>query len=63
MNVSINEQEILHLDEAAIKDEIGIKNSAHRAKIVSSLVLLRAKSNLSEYNTRSPFFHFQYWNS
>ncbi|XP_046643911.1 breast cancer anti-estrogen resistance protein 3 homolog isoform X1 [Daphnia pulicaria] len=39
-------QDILHLDESAIMNQIGIKNSAHRAKIVSSLVLLRAKHNL-----------------
>lgn len=32
------------MDESAIRDEIGIKNSADRAKIVGSLVLLRAKA-------------------
>ncbi|XP_032779198.2 breast cancer anti-estrogen resistance protein 3 homolog [Daphnia magna] len=39
-------QDILHLDETAIVNQIGIKNSAHRARIVSSLVSLRAKLNL-----------------
>jgi hypothetical protein len=34
------------MDESAIMNQIGIKNSSHRAKIVSSLVLLRAKHNL-----------------
>lgn len=43
----LNVQDILHLDEAAIRDQIGIKNSAHRSKIVSSLVLLKAKTNIS----------------
>lgn len=42
-------QDILHLDETAIKN-IGIKNSAHRAKIVSSLVLLKAKRSLRKFN-------------
>ncbi len=40
------------MDESAIRDEIGIKNSADRAKIIGSLVLLRAKAAAgpSEYN-------------
>ena len=37
------------MDESAIKDQIGIRSSAHRAKIVSSLVLLRAKHNLRKH--------------
>lgn len=37
------------MDESAIMNQIGIKNSSHRAKIVSSLVLLRAKHNLRKW--------------
>lgn len=38
------------MDEGTIRDEIGIKNSAHRSKIVSSLVLLKAKNNNSKFS-------------
>ena len=46
------------MDESAIRDEIGIKNSADRAKIVGSLVLLRAKAAAgpSKYRNISAVF-------
>ena len=41
-------QDILHLTESNIKD-MGVKNSAHRAKISSSLVILREKFHGRKY--------------
>lgn len=45
-------EDILHLTEANIKD-MGVKNSSHRARIMSSLTALKEK-----YECRKLFFFY-----
>lgn len=47
-------QDLLDFSEANIK-ELGVKNSAHRARIVSSLVVLKKKYNKGKTLIFCPF--------
>ena len=47
-------KDLLHLDEGAIKT-LGVINGAHRAAIVSSLVVLRSKSRLKRWWQWPPY--------
>lgn len=51
-------EELMYFSEADIK-QLGVKNSAHRARIVSSLVALRDKSDkLKNGEFSYTIFHF-----
>lgn len=53
-------EELIYCSEADIK-QLGVKNSAHRARIVSSLVALRDKSE-HKGKFEIGFYFIKYWN-
>lgn len=58
----IGVEELMYFCEADIK-QLGVRNSAHRARIVSSLVAFRDKYEHGKLNKKSPLSHLHVFKS